>query len=305
MPNRISREDSIDCEHINGLSWAAEVFWRRLQNKVDDFGRFVANHELLRAKLFPLRLSKVSSADIAKMLLECEQAGLVSTWTEADGKGYLVMHCWERGRAEQSKFPSPPECICKRLHSFVNKCLQVQASAPDTSDTLTSSNSNSVSDSKRGRELPESLNTPEFRVAWDNWLKDRKLRRKPVTDYAEELQIKKLEPFGSARAISFIELAIEKGWTGIITDDERSTRKKYQGSDGENPRNRRTYNEGVDDSAALLASRLEREAAAIAAETAKRSGQQVATQVARAESDAPQSAANGHHDGTVVQSSML
>lgn len=126
MPNRYVRESAIESETVDRLSWAGEVFWRRLINRVDDFGRFTANPELLRAALFPLRLNKVSAADIGKMLLECEQAGLVSTWKGEDGKAYMVMHKWEMGRAKASKYPEPP--------THVNTCLVTFADAPD-SDT--------------------------------------------------------------------------------------------------------------------------------------------------------------------------
>ena len=117
MPNRYVREDAIESEAVNGLSWQAEVFWRRLLNRVDDFGRYSAHRELLRAALFPLQLDKVSSSDIGKLLLECEQAGLVRTWKTANGKEFLALTKWERGRADKSKYPDPPQDIQAALES--------------------------------------------------------------------------------------------------------------------------------------------------------------------------------------------
>lgn len=131
MPNRTVREAAISSERVNALGWQAEVFWRRLINRVDDYGRFTAHPELLRSSIFPLQLSKVSGADIGKLLLECENAGLVSTYTAGDGKQYLAMHQFEQGRAEKSKYPDPPPDVCKRLQAVANNCKQPQADVPD------------------------------------------------------------------------------------------------------------------------------------------------------------------------------
>lgn len=132
MPNRYVRESAIESEHVDRLSWAAEVFYRRLINRADDFGRYTANPELLRASLFPLRVNKVSAADIGKWLSECETADLVSTWKGNDGKHYMVMHRWEKGRAKHSRFPDPPERILAKMLAHANTCEQVLADAPDS-----------------------------------------------------------------------------------------------------------------------------------------------------------------------------
>ena len=121
MHNRYVRDGAIESERVNRLGWQAEVFWRRLINRVDDFGRYTAHPELLRAKIFPMQLNKVSASDVSKLLLECEQAGLIGTWKgERDGKPYLVMAIWEKGRAKDSHYPEPPADVYKRLQAFVN-----------------------------------------------------------------------------------------------------------------------------------------------------------------------------------------
>lgn len=132
MPNRYVREDAIESEAVNRLGWLAEVFWRRLINRVDDFGRLTANRELLRASIFPLHLNKVSGADVGKLLLECEHAGLLSTWKGEDGKDYLAMHKWEKGRAKESKYPAPPASVAERLRTYVYKCAHPPAHVPDS-----------------------------------------------------------------------------------------------------------------------------------------------------------------------------
>lgn len=94
MPNRYVREDEIESEAVNSLSWHDEVFYRRLWNRADDFGRFSANHSLLRALIFPLQLDRVRDADIPRLLAECEKAGLLFVYSVAE-KQFLVLNNWE------------------------------------------------------------------------------------------------------------------------------------------------------------------------------------------------------------------
>ena len=141
MPNRYVRESAIESERVNALSWQAEVFFRRLINRVDDFGRYTANFALLRASLFPLQLEKVTESDIKRHLAEVESCGLLATY-ESDGKRFLVLARWEQGRAKESRHPSPPAEVCERLQTYVYKPGQVFANAPD-SDSDTDSDTDS------------------------------------------------------------------------------------------------------------------------------------------------------------------
>ena len=96
-------------ERVDGLnSWASEVFYRRLHSIVDDFGRYYANPSLIRAAAYPLKLDKVSNADVDKWLADCAGAGLVSTY-EVEAKRYLELHDFrQQRRATASKFPQMP-----------------------------------------------------------------------------------------------------------------------------------------------------------------------------------------------------
>lgn len=73
--------------------------------------------------------------------------------------------------------------------------------------------------------IPENLNTPEFLAAWNDWLVDRKARRKSVTPIAAKLQLKGLSEMGSFGAVNRIRLAITNGWTGLIFEDDRKASK--------------------------------------------------------------------------------
>ena len=118
MPNRYIREAAIESDGVNALSWQGEVFFRRLLNRADDYGRFTGNLALLRAAIFPLQLDKVREVDISRLLLECEQAGLLFRYTAA-AKATLIVNRWEQGRAKDSKYPPPPPDICLQMQTYV------------------------------------------------------------------------------------------------------------------------------------------------------------------------------------------
>jgi uncharacterized phage protein (TIGR02220 family) len=109
MPNRVIREGIITSVPVNLLSWGAEVFYRRLLNVADDYGRFHGNPSLLRAYCYPLQLNKVSDSDIAKWLAETRKAGLVRVYSH-DGKEIVEVDKFgQRVRAEKTKFPLPSD----------------------------------------------------------------------------------------------------------------------------------------------------------------------------------------------------
>lgn len=171
MPNRYIREDAIESEAVNSLGWQAEVFYRRLLNKVDDFGYYTANISLLRANIFPLQISKVSDTDVAKLLLECEKAGLVSSWAETEnGRKYLAIHKWEQGRALKSKYPHPPDNIRERLQTFVFNGKQLRSYVPD-SDSDPDSNSDNPPTPRRSKEEQEKLRATALQIG--GWYKRR------------------------------------------------------------------------------------------------------------------------------------
>lgn len=109
------------------LSWAAEVFYRRLHSVVDDFGRYFAHPMLLRAACYPLQLDKVSDSDIGKWLGETQKAALVRVY-ESSGQQYLeVKDFKQKVRLKQgSKYPEPdPQMQCA--------CIADDQHPPDTS----------------------------------------------------------------------------------------------------------------------------------------------------------------------------
>jgi DNA-binding Lrp family transcriptional regulator len=122
VPDRIIRVGILTSDAVNSLSWAGEVFYRRLMSVVDDFGRYDGRASVLRAALYALKVDRVSEPDIGKWIRECEEAGLVRRYT-VDSKPFLeVTKFGQKVRAKFSKWPDPP--------TYADTCQQVLADAP-------------------------------------------------------------------------------------------------------------------------------------------------------------------------------
>lgn len=108
MPNRIIREAILSSEKMAMLSWAEEVFYRRLLSIVDDHGRYEANPQLLRSKCYPLHTdATVQAKDIAAWLVACQRAGVLQSYT-VGGKRYLHVVNFGQQQRTPSKYPEPP-----------------------------------------------------------------------------------------------------------------------------------------------------------------------------------------------------
>lgn len=129
MPNRILRDGILTSESVSALSWAEEVFYRRLMSVADDHGRFHAAPKLIRAACYPLLIDKVSDADIGKWLTSCVTAALVSVYPAADGKRYLQITKFGQQVRAKSKFPEPSDSDAVSLLAIDSSRQQPPADA--------------------------------------------------------------------------------------------------------------------------------------------------------------------------------
>lgn len=118
MPTRLLREGILESERVDQLSPEAEVFYRRLMSRVDDYGLYSANEKILLAHLFPLKLGQISLEKIREWLAECEEADLIFLY-ESDAKPYLQMQdtCWQT--RSKPKHPLPTDNNCKQKKASV------------------------------------------------------------------------------------------------------------------------------------------------------------------------------------------
>lgn len=70
MPTRILRDGINDSRAVNGLSEPAEILYRRLMSVVDDYGRFDADPELIRARCFPRQPERWTTGRVAIYMIE-------------------------------------------------------------------------------------------------------------------------------------------------------------------------------------------------------------------------------------------
>lgn len=125
MPNRILRDGIIDSKVFNSLSDDAQLFYYRLISIVDDFGRFEADMELLRVKMFGRSLDRWPLTRVSQALTDVSQAltddghMLVSVYRVAS-KNYLQINKFnQRLRVKKSKCPPPDGHLSVECQSIV------------------------------------------------------------------------------------------------------------------------------------------------------------------------------------------
>ena len=175
MPNRIIRDGILSSELVNSLSWAEEIFYRRLMSVVDDHGRFHAQPKLLRAACYPLHIDKVSDSDIGKWLSACETAGLVRVYPASDGKRYVEIVKFGQQVRSKSKFPEACEGSGEQLESPDINCYQPPANAHLDEGVFEGGNRRS-----RAGPVPRPEDVDE--QTWNDWLALRKQKRAAVTN---------------------------------------------------------------------------------------------------------------------------
>ena len=105
MPNRVLR-DWTDSEPVDALSVHAERFFTRLIMKVDDHGRYLANHKILKSTLFPLK-TDVRETDIVRWLAECKQSDLIVLYSVASKEYLQIINFKQVLRQKLEKYPGP------------------------------------------------------------------------------------------------------------------------------------------------------------------------------------------------------
>ncbi len=243
MPDRILRKGIIDSEAVNKLSWAGEVFYRRLMSVADDYGRFDGRESLLRANLYPVKLNQVSDADVGKWLHECCSADLVSVY-QVEGKPFVVIHKFDqRLRAMRSKFPAPPSHVGNLL-TDVRKVPPESESRIENrdSDLETESDKQPAVAEVKKKVLKKAEPEPPIELPWDSenfkqvWAawkeyRWREKRQKFKTQVSELAQLKHLHDLAGGdelTSIAIIEQSIGNTWTGLfqLKPHKNGTEKK-------------------------------------------------------------------------------
>lgn len=195
MPDRIVRENILDSDTVNSLSWAAEVFYRRLMSKADDYGRYEARTTLLRSQLYPVKIDKVSCPDVEKWLAECAEAGLVRVY-RVEGKDYLQIEKFQqRLRAMRSRYPEPPPNDSVRGRMSADDSGSGQPRADVAEENRRESESETETEGENapaGAPAPEPPG-PDDKEVWKGLNKTKKA----VIDFIESRRPSFLEPYAT------------------------------------------------------------------------------------------------------------
>jgi hypothetical protein len=168
LPNRILRDGIIESERVNRLSPGAELFYRRLMSKADDFGRFHANLNLLLAACYPMQLDRVSLTNVREWLTECGEAPSLVREYLIEGKNYLeIINFQQRTRSNVSKFPDPPQSHDRAPLTIDRESRETAARASNTSPSP-----NNVSELRTTSPNADTFES-RFTIAWDRHKKHR------------------------------------------------------------------------------------------------------------------------------------
>lgn len=119
MPNRVIKDTIRTSKKINALTDFQFRLWLYLITYVDDYGRGLADAELLKGFVFPRR-KRVTESDIEKGLADLAGMGCIHLY-QVDGESYFCFPNWgehQRIQTKREKFPAPPTGENGELPSF-------------------------------------------------------------------------------------------------------------------------------------------------------------------------------------------
>ena len=109
MPNRVIKDSIRTSKKINALTDFQFRLWLYLITYVDDYGRGMADPELLKGFVFPRR-KRVTESDIEKGLADLAGMGCIHLY-QVDGDSYFCFPNWgehQRIQNKRAKYPEPP-----------------------------------------------------------------------------------------------------------------------------------------------------------------------------------------------------
>ena len=146
MPNRIIKESICTSEDIAGLSMGAEILFYHLMVKVDDFGVYFGNEQIIKNTCFPLKSSEIKVKQVESWLNELVKAGLLFAYVAEDGKKYVQFTKWAKHqqiRAKKSKYPLFDSTCNQLLADDCNSCrnpiqYEIQSISAQSADEIES-----------------------------------------------------------------------------------------------------------------------------------------------------------------------
>ncbi len=82
--------------------------------------------------------------------------------------------------------------------------------------------------------IPDTLDTAEFKSAWEEFQQHRIEIKKPATPTAMKRALLKMEPWGVERAVAALHHSTANGWTGIFEPSDQQTHGGTKHESGRN-----------------------------------------------------------------------
>lgn len=169
MPKRLLRDGILESRAVNALSEPAEILYRRLMSIVDDYGRFEADPELIRARCFPLQLDRWPTERVARIFAELHRDSPLILHYSVGQKSYLqIQNFGQRIQTKSSKCPDPP-MQSTVIHSDPPKSTVIHGDSPlRASRARTESETKSESETETNAESAASVSGV---LHFDDWWK--------------------------------------------------------------------------------------------------------------------------------------
>jgi|ERR1041385_571607 hypothetical protein len=249
MPNRIIKESALDSDDLDKLTNGAERLFWRLIVVADDFGRFDATPQVVKARCFPRKVDTLRTSEVEKWMTELNPSLVRYYWNSGRPYGYFLN--WDKHqqrRASKSKFPDPSL-------SDDSGCNHLQSNAPRASISITNPKSPPNPKGKEGDDggekppddsvliagvrykwpSPEGLEALQLDPnIWADWLKARKEKGKaatPTSIHRAGMKLARWRADGHDLN-EIVERAAIGGWQGLfLVTGGRAVSKSDQQSD--------------------------------------------------------------------------
>ncbi len=120
----------------------AEILFYHLMVKVDDFGVYFGNEQIIKNTCFPLKSSEIKVKQVESWLNELIKAGLLFAYVAEDGKKYVQFTKWAKHqqiRAKKSKYPLFDSTCNQLISDDGNSCrnpiqYEIQSESAQSAD---------------------------------------------------------------------------------------------------------------------------------------------------------------------------
>ena len=233
MPNRVIRDDLLDSDRIRSLPTDSHrMLFVELLLLADDYGTAPANPALLERRA-PSCHGKKHDV-IAGLLDALAEQGLVVVYEVARNRYVFIprFRNWPRGR--KPRHPLPPEPFASQINELVKKrnadALQMHSTCSaharetetetekkDPSNVTITSQETSTKSVRAPKRAAFSLPPWVPEVSWNNFEEMRRKLRKPLTDAARAVNLRKLEQLRGQghEPQAILDEAVANSWVGL------------------------------------------------------------------------------------------